>query len=74
MDVSTDDEQDPDDNSVLPHISPKEAFLAMDTLKNYLIQHKKNIPDLVYALLKVKDEIIFDSHAKKKQLIIFDSH
>ncbi|TYG52759.1 hypothetical protein ES288_D09G054600v1 [Gossypium darwinii] len=67
-------QQDPDDSSVLPHISPKEAFLAMDTLKNYLIQHKKNIPDLVYALLKVKDEIIFDSHAKKKQLIIFDSH
>ncbi|MBA0614813.1 hypothetical protein Godav_015054, partial [Gossypium davidsonii] len=63
--------QDPDDSSVLPHISPKEAFLAMDTLKNYLIQHKKNIPDLVYTFLKVKDEIIFDSLAKKKQLIIF---
>ncbi|KAH1098540.1 hypothetical protein J1N35_015461 [Gossypium stocksii] len=54
MDVPTDDEQDPDDSSVLPHVSPKEAFLVVDTLKNYLIQHKKNIPDLVYALLKVK--------------------
>ncbi|MBA0881981.1 hypothetical protein Goshw_003722, partial [Gossypium schwendimanii] len=24
MDVSTDDEQDPDDSSLLPHVSPKE--------------------------------------------------
>ncbi|MBA0753422.1 hypothetical protein Gogos_021313, partial [Gossypium gossypioides] len=36
MDVPTDDKQYPDDCSVLPHVSPKEAFLAMDTLKNYL--------------------------------------
>ncbi|MBA0736687.1 hypothetical protein Gogos_010207, partial [Gossypium gossypioides] len=50
-------EQDPDDSSVLPHVSLKEAFLVVDTLKNYLIQKEKNIPDLVYALLKVKDEI-----------------
>ncbi|MBA0754564.1 hypothetical protein Gogos_021686, partial [Gossypium gossypioides] len=56
MDVPTNDKQDPDDSSVLPHVSPKEAFLAVDTLKNYLIQHEKNIIDLVYALLKVKDE------------------
>ncbi|MBA0756216.1 hypothetical protein Gogos_000012 [Gossypium gossypioides] len=54
MDVPADDEQDPDGNSVLPHVSPKQAFLAVDTLKNYLIQHEKNIPNLVYALLKVK--------------------
>ncbi|MBA0637062.1 hypothetical protein Godav_024500 [Gossypium davidsonii] len=46
--------QDPDENSVLPHVSPKEAFLVVDTLKNYLIQHEKNILNLVYALLKVK--------------------
>ncbi|XP_012477781.1 uncharacterized protein LOC105793415 [Gossypium raimondii] len=45
MDVPADDEQDPDKSSVLPHVSPKKAFLAVDTLKNYLIQHKKNIPD-----------------------------
>ncbi|MBA0763830.1 hypothetical protein Gotri_013235 [Gossypium trilobum] len=45
MDVPADDEQDPDESSVLPHVSPKKAFLAVDTLKNYLIQHKKNIPD-----------------------------
>ncbi|MBA0869222.1 hypothetical protein Goshw_024964, partial [Gossypium schwendimanii] len=64
MDVTIDDEQDRDDSSVLPHVSPKEAFLAVDTLKNYLIQHEKNILDLVYTLLKVKDEIAFDSHAK----------
>ncbi|MBA0673442.1 hypothetical protein Goklo_024749 [Gossypium klotzschianum] len=54
MDVSANDEQDPDENSVLPHVSPKEAFLVVDTLKNYLIQHEKNILNLVYALLKVK--------------------
>ncbi|MBA0556600.1 hypothetical protein Golob_026684 [Gossypium lobatum] len=70
MDVSTDDEQEPDDSSLLPHVSPKEAFLAVDTLTNYLIQHENNIPYLVYALLKVKDEIEFDSHTKKKQLTI----
>ncbi|XP_040944282.1 uncharacterized protein [Gossypium hirsutum] len=70
MDVSTDDEQDLDYSSLLPHVSPKEAFLAVDTLKNYLIQHENNIPYLVYALLKVKDEIEFDSHTKKKQLTI----
>ncbi|TYJ49448.1 hypothetical protein E1A91_A01G134100v1 [Gossypium mustelinum] len=71
MDVSADDEQDLDDSSVLPHVSPKKAFLAVDTLKNYLIQHDKNIPDLIYALLKFKDEIVFDLHAKKKQLTIY---
>ncbi|MBA0819181.1 hypothetical protein Gohar_021811 [Gossypium harknessii] len=70
MDVPANDEQDLNDSNVLPHVSPKEAFLAVDTLKNYLIQYEKNIPDLVYALLKVKDEIVFDSHAKKKQLTI----
>ncbi|MBA0755917.1 hypothetical protein Gogos_020415, partial [Gossypium gossypioides] len=37
IDVPTDDEQDPDDSSALPHVSPKEAFLALDALKNYLI-------------------------------------
>ncbi|MBA0852442.1 hypothetical protein Goshw_005385, partial [Gossypium schwendimanii] len=38
MDVPADDEQDPDESSVLPHVSPKKAFLGVDTLKNYLIQ------------------------------------
>ncbi|KAG8499020.1 hypothetical protein CXB51_005432 [Gossypium anomalum] len=70
MDVPTDGKQDPDVSSVLPHVSPKEAFLALDTVKNYLIKHEKNMPDLVYAILKVKDEIVFDSHAKKKQLTL----
>ncbi|MBA0874232.1 hypothetical protein Goshw_013805 [Gossypium schwendimanii] len=54
MDVLADEEQDLDNSSVLSHVSPKEVFLAVDTLKNYLIKHKKNIPHLVYALLKVK--------------------
>ncbi|MBA0701107.1 hypothetical protein Goari_021954 [Gossypium aridum] len=68
--VPTDDEQDPDDSSVLPHVCPKEAFLVVDIVKNYLIKHENNITDLVFALLNVKDEIVFDSHAKKKQLTI----
>ncbi|MFQ6634156.1 hypothetical protein Gotur_010404 [Gossypium turneri] len=66
MDVLADDEQYSDDSNVLSRVSPKETFLVVDILKNYLIQYEKNIPDLVYALLKVKDEIVFDSHAKKK--------
>ncbi|KAK8320505.1 hypothetical protein V6Z11_A12G042600 [Gossypium hirsutum] len=70
IDVPANDEQDPNGNSVLPYVSPKETFLAVDSLKSYLIQHEKNIPDLVYGILKVKDEIVFDSHAKKKQLTI----
>ncbi|MBA0624749.1 hypothetical protein Godav_010042, partial [Gossypium davidsonii] len=37
IDVPADDEQDSDDSNVLPHVSPKEAFLALDALKNYLI-------------------------------------
>ncbi|MBA0876926.1 hypothetical protein Goshw_007216 [Gossypium schwendimanii] len=49
MDVPANDEQDLNDSNVLPHVSPKEAFLVVDTLKNYLIQYEKNIPDLVYA-------------------------
>ncbi|KAG4154380.1 hypothetical protein ERO13_D03G054475v2 [Gossypium hirsutum] len=70
MDLPVDDEQDPDDSSVLPHVSPKDAFLPVDTLTNYLIQHEKNITDLVYTLLNVKNEIVFDSYAKKKQITI----
>ncbi|KAG8497126.1 hypothetical protein CXB51_008268 [Gossypium anomalum] len=70
MDVPADDEQDPEDSSVLQRVSLKEAFLAVDNLKNYLIQHEKNITDLVYTLLNVKDEIVFNSHGKKKYLTI----
>ncbi|MFQ6658102.1 hypothetical protein Gotur_027512, partial [Gossypium turneri] len=32
MDVPANDEQDLNDSNVLPHVSPKEAFLAVDTL------------------------------------------
>ncbi|TYG96263.1 hypothetical protein ES288_A11G335400v1 [Gossypium darwinii] len=69
MDVSADDEQDPYDSSVLLHVSLKEVFLDVDTLKNYA-KGVTNISDLVYALLKVKDEIVFESHVKNKQLTI----
>ena len=52
MNTSNDDENDPDpdDSSVLPNVSSKEAFQVITTLNNYLLQHEKNIPDVVYAL------------------------
>eukprot|EP00257_Ricinus_communis_P015187 XP_015573052.1 uncharacterized protein LOC107261047 [Ricinus communis] len=34
MCVPANDDQDPDDSNILPHVSPKEAFLAIETLKN----------------------------------------
>ncbi|MBA0859512.1 hypothetical protein Goshw_007572 [Gossypium schwendimanii] len=37
MDVPADNEQYSDDSNVLSRVSPKETFLAVDTLKNYLI-------------------------------------
>ncbi|MBA0851792.1 hypothetical protein Goshw_026284 [Gossypium schwendimanii] len=45
-------------------------LMLLGILMNYLIQHEKNITDLVYTLLNVKDEIVFDSYAKKKQITI----
>ncbi|XP_022851306.1 CENP-B homolog protein 2-like, partial [Olea europaea var. sylvestris] len=54
---SNDDENDPelDDSSVVPNVSSKEAFQPIVTLNNYLLQHEQNIPEVVYALQKVKD-------------------
>ncbi|XP_022852907.1 CENP-B homolog protein 2-like [Olea europaea var. sylvestris] len=65
---SNDDENDhePDDGSVVPNVLSKEAFQSIVTLSNYLLQHEQNIPEVVYALQKVKDEIHFGLSGKKK--------
>ena len=34
MDMSVDDDQDPNDSSVLPNVSPKKVSLAIKILKN----------------------------------------
>ncbi|XP_022843299.1 ARS-binding protein 1-like [Olea europaea var. sylvestris] len=69
---SNDDENDPepDDSSVVPNVSSKEAFQAIVTLNKYLLQHEQNIPKVVYALQKVKDVVHFGLGGKKKQSTI----
>lgn len=48
-------------------MSSKEAFQAINTLNNYLLQYEQNIPEVIYVLHKVKDEINFGFGGKKKQ-------
>ncbi|XP_055824313.1 uncharacterized protein LOC129892789 [Solanum dulcamara] len=59
--MNNNDENDPeqDDSSIVSHVLSKETFQAMTTLSNYLVQHEQNILQIVFALLKVKDEINF---------------
>ena len=59
-----------DDSNVIPSVSSMEALQAMNTLNNYLLQHKQNIPEVIYALHKVKVEVSFDLGGKKKQATI----
>ncbi|XP_074359320.1 CENP-B homolog protein 2-like [Apium graveolens] len=70
--MSTDEGTDPepDDSNVIPSVSSKEAFQALTTLNNYLLQHEQNIPGVIFALHKVKDEINFGFGGKKKQATI----
>ncbi|KAL8094554.1 hypothetical protein AgCh_036181 [Apium graveolens] len=70
--MSTDEGTDPepDDSNVIPSVSSKEAFQALTTLNNYLLQHEQNIPGVIFALNKVKDEINFGFGGKKKQATI----
>lgn len=71
MDGGDDDHnQDQDDSNSIPQVSPKEAFFAVETLKNYLLQNEKDVPNILYALQKIKDEIELSSHEKKKQFTI----
>ncbi|KAL8096590.1 hypothetical protein AgCh_037524 [Apium graveolens] len=64
--MSTDEGTDPepDDSNVIPSVSSKEAFQALNTLNNYLLQHEQNIPGVIFALHKVKDEINFGFGSK----------
>ena len=43
---------------------------AILTLNNYLLQHEKNVPDVVHALQKIKDEVEFNLGTKKKQMTL----
>ncbi|XP_022853130.1 uncharacterized protein LOC111374648 [Olea europaea var. sylvestris] len=69
---SNDNENDPepDNNSVVPNVSSKEAFQAIVALSNYLLQHEQNISKVVYALQKFKDGVHFDLGGKRKQSTI----
>lgn len=70
MDTPFNDNQDLNDSCVLPNVTPKKAFLEIKTLKNYLLQHEKNIPNMVCTLQKIKDNIKFSSQTKKKQITL----
>ncbi|KAL6507398.1 hypothetical protein OROGR_023593 [Orobanche gracilis] len=48
-------ENDDDDNDVTPIVSLNEAFQALLTFNNYLLQHEQNIPKIVKALQQVKE-------------------
>ena len=65
MNTPTDDH--PDDSCVLQTVSSKEVFQAIVTLNNYLLQHEKKLPNVVYALQKIKDEVEFNLGTKKRQ-------
>ncbi|XP_022895306.1 CENP-B homolog protein 1-like [Olea europaea var. sylvestris] len=69
---SNDDENDPelDDSSVVSNVSSKDAFQAIVTLSNYLLQYEQIISKVVYALQKVKDVVHFGLSGKKKQSTI----
>ena len=71
MITPTDDDHDPNDGCVLPNISRKEVFQAIVTLNNYLIQHEKNVLDIMHALQKkIKDNVEFNLGTKKKQMTL----
>ena len=44
------DDHDPDDIGVLPSVTSKEAFQAVVTWNNFLLQNEKKIPNKVYDL------------------------
>ncbi|KAL8102927.1 hypothetical protein AgCh_027454 [Apium graveolens] len=48
-----------DDSITIPQVSSREVFQAIVTIKNYLLQHDQNIPEVVHALHKIKDQMHF---------------
>ena len=53
MNIDKGIDPEPDDSNVIPSVSSKEAFQAINTLNNYLLQNEQNIPGVIYALHKV---------------------
>ena len=43
MNTNEETDPEPDDNNVIPSVSSKESFQAINTLNNYLLQHEQNI-------------------------------
>lgn len=50
---------EPDDSITIPQVSSREVFQAIVTIQNYLLQHDQNIPEVVHALHKIKDQMHF---------------
>jgi len=73
IDSVLNDENDPelDDSGVTPNVSSKEAFQAVITLRNYLLQQEQNIPEVVFALEKVADVMHFGGRKKQTTLDAF---
>ena len=62
---------EPDDSITIPQVSSREAFQAIVTIKNYLLQHDQNIPEVVHALHKIKDQMHFGGGKKQSTLEAF---
>lgn len=59
MDTLNDDYHDLDYSCILSVDSPTQAFLTVVTLNHFFLQSEKHIPNMLYALQKIKDEIKF---------------
>lgn len=64
-------EDDAEDDSIpLEPITRKEAFGAIITLQNFLLQFENTTPELLSAMRKIRDEIQLDLNFMKKQTTI----
>ncbi|XP_074364561.1 uncharacterized protein LOC141705551 [Apium graveolens] len=62
---------EPDDSITIPQVSSREVFQAIVTIKNYMLQHDQNIPEVVLALHKIKDQMNFGGGKKQSTLEAF---
>lgn len=65
--MNNENDPEPDDTSVVPNVSSKDAFQAMVTFRNYFLQHEQNIPEIVQALHKIKDTVHFGLGGRKRE-------
>ncbi|KAH1232856.1 ARS-binding protein 1 [Glycine max] len=64
-------EDDGEDDTVsLEPVTQKEALMASNTLRNFMIQFKNTTPKLLDAIRKVRDELQIDLNFKGKQTTI----